>query len=127
MTACYLCGSTSHRECRGCVRDDSSLKVLECNACGLVFLSSIDHIHPSHYAESGMHGEQPLPVENWLQVTDADDERRFRYLRQMLVGKKLLDFGCGAGGFCSRRAKWLRLPRASNLNYASRRISTNRD
>ena len=99
MTTCYLCGGTSHRERPGSVRDNISLKVLECNACGLVFLSSIEHIQPLHYAQSGMHGNQPLPIENWLRETDADDTRRFRFLQQRLAGKKLLDFGCGAGGF----------------------------
>jgi 2-polyprenyl-3-methyl-5-hydroxy-6-metoxy-1,4-benzoquinol methylase len=99
MTTCYLCGGTSHRERPGSVRDNASLKVLECNACGLVFLSTIDHIHSSHYANSGMHGNELLPPESWLRETDADDERRFRFLQPMLVGRKLLDFGCGVGGF----------------------------
>lgn len=99
MTTCYLCGSTSHRERPGSVRDNASLKVLECDACGLVFLSSFDHIQLSHYEESGMHGGSPLPVQDWLRESDADDERRFRFLRSGLTGKSVLDFGCGAGGF----------------------------
>jgi 2-polyprenyl-3-methyl-5-hydroxy-6-metoxy-1,4-benzoquinol methylase len=99
MTTCYLCGGAPHRERPGSVRDNINLKVLECNACGLVFLSSIEHIHPSHYAKSGMHGKESLPIESWLRETDTDDTRRFRFLQPMLVGKKLLDFGCGAGGF----------------------------
>ena len=99
MTACYLCGSTSHRQRPGSVRDNSSLKVLECEGCSLVFLSSMGHIAQSHYAQSGMHGDQPPAVEDWLRAAESDDERRFRYLQQRLAGKKLLDFGCGAGGF----------------------------
>lgn len=46
-----------------------------------------------------MHGDQPMPVQNWLREADADDERRFRFLRSRLPGKSILDFGCGAGGF----------------------------
>jgi len=99
MTICYLCGSASYHERPGSVRDNASLKVLECNACGLVFLSSFDHIQLLHYEESGMHGGQPLLVQNWLRETDADDERRFSFLRSGLTGKSVLDFGCGAGGF----------------------------
>src|SRR3990172_8016536 len=99
MTTCYLCGSTSHLDRPGSVRDNSNLKVLECDTCGLVFLSSFDHIQPSHYEQSGMHGGQPLPVKEWLRETDADDERRFTFLRPRLPGKRVLDFGCGAAGF----------------------------
>lgn len=46
-----------------------------------------------------MHGDQPVPVQNWLRETDADDERRFRFLQSRIPGKTILDFGCGAGGF----------------------------
>lgn len=99
MAACYLCGGTVHRERPGSVRDDPGLRVLECDACGLVFLSSFDHIRADHYKDSGMHGDQPLPVAAWLQETEEDDERRFRFLQARLPGKHLLDFGCGAGGF----------------------------
>lgn len=99
MTTCYLCGSTSYHARPGSVRDNAGLKVFECNDCGLVFLSSFDHIQPSHYAESGMHDGKPVPVEDWLREAGGDDERRFRSLGQMLVGRKVLDYGCGAGGF----------------------------
>lgn len=99
MTTCYLCGCASHRQRPGSVRDDSRLRVLECDDCGLVVLSSMDHIAQSHYAASGMHGDQPPAVEAWLRAAEADDERRFRYFRYKLAGKRLLDFGCGAGGF----------------------------
>lgn len=99
MTVCYLCGSTSNHKRPGGVRDNADLEILECSNCGLVFLSTFDHIQPMHYEESGMHGDQPVPVQNWLRETDADDERRFRHLQSRLPGKSILDFGCGAGGF----------------------------
>lgn len=98
MTVCYICGGTSHSK-RGSARDNAALDALECDACGLVFLSSAQHIHATHYEQSAMHGEQPLPVDTWLREAAADDERRFKFLQQMLIGKKTLDFGCGAGGF----------------------------
>jgi 2-polyprenyl-3-methyl-5-hydroxy-6-metoxy-1,4-benzoquinol methylase len=99
MTACYLCGSTSNWQRPGQVRDNPTLKVLECSKCGLVFLSSFDHIHPQHYDDSGMHGDRPLPVDEWLREAEWDDERRFEFVRSSLTGKRVLDFGCGAGGF----------------------------
>jgi len=98
MNNCYLCGGTACHS-RGVTRDLPEVDVLECDDCGLVFLSSFDHIKKSHYEQSAMHGDAPLPVEQWLLETDADDERRYRFLRQALPGRRLLDFGCGVGGF----------------------------
>jgi cyclopropane fatty-acyl-phospholipid synthase-like methyltransferase len=81
------------------VRDDASLHVLECTACGLVFLSSIQHIPRRHYENSGMHGATPQAIKDWLRESERDDKRRYRQAFALLWGKKLLDFGCGAGGF----------------------------
>lgn len=102
MKGCYLCNSESLRERPGKVRDNDRLKVLECNDCGLVFLSSFEHIQDSHYEQSGMHGNELPNVTDWLIESDADDERRFNFLKPRLIRKELLDFGCGAGGFLSK-------------------------
>jgi len=99
---CYLCESTSFSVRKGQVRDAPDLKILECTHCGLVTLSSFKHIQPGFYEESGMHGVDPVPMERWLKNTDWDDQRRFDMLKPLLTGKKLLDFGCGAGGFLNK-------------------------
>ena len=96
---CYLCGSNSSIKRMGIVRDNPNLEVLECNNCTLVYLSSYNHINEMYYVESGMHGSEILPVEEWLKNTAKDDERRFKILESKLVNQKLLDFGCGNGGF----------------------------
>jgi 2-polyprenyl-3-methyl-5-hydroxy-6-metoxy-1,4-benzoquinol methylase len=49
-----------------------------------------------------MHGGVDTPIETWLKDTDWDDQRRFEMLKAELPNKKLLDFGCGAGGFVSK-------------------------
>ena len=49
-----------------------------------------------------MHGDAILSAEDWLRETEADDERRIRALHTLVTGKRLLDFGCGAGGFLLR-------------------------
>ncbi|MEM6253251.1 MAG: class I SAM-dependent methyltransferase [Cyanobacteria bacterium P01_D01_bin.156] len=102
---CYLCNSTSFKRRTGSVRDNPKLQILECTDCGLVFLSSLDHIQPGFYEESGMHGQTLRPIEDWLKDTEWDDQRRFQMLKSMLVNKKVLDFGCGAGGFLKRAQK----------------------
>lgn len=96
---CYLCSSENWIFRKGSVRDKPDLKVLECRGCGLVTLSSSDHISQGHYENSGMHtGSQPS-MESWLRNTEQDDQRRFELLKIAMTGKRLLDFGCGAAGF----------------------------
>lgn len=96
---CYLCGGTKFNIRPGSVRDRPELKVFECASCGLVFLSSFDHIGDRFYENSGMHGEDILDIQDWVRETELDDERRFQYLKSALPNKRLLDFGCGTGGF----------------------------
>jgi 2-polyprenyl-3-methyl-5-hydroxy-6-metoxy-1,4-benzoquinol methylase len=99
---CYLCGGDTFAARPGVVRDDPSLKILECTTCGLVTLSSLEHIRAGHYENSGMHGAEQPSMETWLRDCAADDARRFEMLRAQLVNKRVLDFGCGAGGFVVR-------------------------
>jgi len=96
---CYLCSGQSFTARKGAVRDSPALRILECDACGLVTLSSHEHIHAAHYAESGMHGAAVKPIDEWLHDCEPDDERRFQMLKSALTNGSILDFGCGAGGF----------------------------
>ena len=96
---CYLCGGTEFNKRPGSVRDRPELEIFECVSCGLVFLSSFDHIRDGFYENSGMHGENVPDVQASLKDTAWDDGRRFQYLKSVLPNRRLLDFGCGAGGF----------------------------
>jgi len=97
---CYLCGGANFNKRPGSVRDRPELEVFECASCGLVFISSFDHIRDSFYENSGMHDGGEIPdIQTWLNETEWDDERRFQYLKSVLPNRSLLDFGCGAGGF----------------------------
>ena len=95
---CYLCAGTAFNYREGTVRDRPELKVLECAGCGLVTLSSFDHIKSGFYEESGMHPTRVEPA-SLLRLAAHDDERRFGYLRRRMENQSLLDFGCGAAGF----------------------------
>ena len=99
---CYLCNSTSFSIRKGRVRDAPDLNILECTNCGLVTLSSLEHIQAGFYEESGMHGIEPVSMNVWLKDADRDDQRRFDSMKALLPNKKLLDFGCGAGGFLNK-------------------------
>ncbi|AVQ13762.1 Methyltransferase domain protein [Leptospira santarosai] len=102
---CYLCKSVSSNKREGRVRDNPELDIWECNGCGLVYLSSLNHITEHHYENSGMHGSEVVSVLSWLRESDPDDERRYNFLRSKLMDKRLLDFGCGAGGFLLKALK----------------------
>jgi hypothetical protein len=67
---CYLCSSSDFLHRDGKVRDNSSLKILECTQCGLVTLDSFQHISTDHYADSGMHGNDLLSIESWLKQVE---------------------------------------------------------
>lgn len=96
---CYLCGSEEYATRPGMVRDNPSLKVLECTKCGLVYLSERDHIGDFHYEDSGMHDGEIPDVESWLRETQNDDKRRYEFVKDKITNKNILDFGCGVGGF----------------------------
>jgi len=96
---CYLCGGTEFNIRLGSVRDRLELEVFECASCGLVFLSSFAHIKDGFYENSEMHGKDALDIQTWSRETEWDDERRFQYFKSALPNKRLLDFGCGTGGF----------------------------
>ena len=99
---CYLCNETEFSHRKGSVRDNPELDILECESCGLVTLSSLQHIKDNHYEESGMHGDDLPSVKSWAQGAERDDERRFNLLKDTIVNAKIMDFGCGASGFISK-------------------------
>ena len=96
---CYLCNNLGNLIQKG-VRCSSDLNVFQCNNCGLIFLSSFDHIVSNFYESSNMIEQDILKdIKERVKHTEADDERRFQYVRLFLQGKTLLDFGCGTGNF----------------------------
>lgn len=107
-TQCYLCKNKNLVTRKGSVRDDKNLKILECNSCGLVFLSSFKHIEKSFYENSKMHTTDNsiipddyagLDISEILKTCKTDDDRRYKQYEELIVNKDILDFGCGAGGF----------------------------
>ena len=101
---CYLCGSKKTIKRKGHPRDKKLISILECSQCGLVFLDNFDHIDENFYQESKMHNEefQSNSIKEWLEETEIDDIRRIEQHKSKFKNKKILDFGCGAGGFLKR-------------------------
>jgi hypothetical protein len=48
---------------------------------GLVSLDLTDLIHSQFYENSGMHGNEPTPIEEWLKEAECDDQRRFDMIK----------------------------------------------
>ena len=102
MIDCYLFNLHSFSERKGEVRDAPLMRILECNECWLISFNSNSHIQSGFYQNSGMHGDEPDTMRGWLQETYGDNERRFEELMSLLPNKRILDFGCVAGGLLAK-------------------------
>jgi len=101
---CYLCGGKKLSILKDKVRDSDEISVLECEFCGLIFLSTFEHVNQEFYAKSTMHEDDSafLDPEYWRKELDRDVERRLQYVKLLIQNKTLLDFGCGEGDFLLR-------------------------
>lgn len=127
--SCYLCKSDKFSKRTGSVRDNPDIDILECSDCGLVYLSSLDHIQDGHYEESGMHNDELPDIDNWLQETEFDDKRRYDFVKEKIVNKNVLDFGCGVGGFLgmakqsASNVSGVELERALQSSFQERKLN----
>ena len=127
LMSCYLCNSEKYLKRSGSVRDSFNIDILECSNCGLVYLSSLSHIKEGHYEGSGMHTAE-IKIEKWLQECKEDDNRRYEFVKDKVVDKALLDFGCGAGGFMeivkqyARKVSGVELEKALQPSFKKRKL-----
>ncbi len=130
---CYLCGSNDFITRPGSVRDNAKISVLECRDCGLVFLSSFNHIEIDHYEKSGMHDGDCQDITQWLCESESDDIRRYNYLKTIITDNTLLDFGCGPGGFLdltkkvSKNVYGVEIEERLHLEYKKRNLNVFRN
>lgn len=93
--------------CRGGVflihkgtRDDNTINVYKCYECETKFLSVLEE--DNNYEQGFMHGTDKLldsEIEKRVYLCQKDDIRRYEMIKTICEGKKILDFGCGFGGF----------------------------
>ncbi len=127
--SCYLCQNDKYTTRPGSVRDNKDINILECDNCGLVFLSSFNHIKKSHYEDSGMHDREALDIDKWLESTEEDDKRRYQFVKEKITNKAVLDFGCGIGGFLNlvknsaSKADGVELEKALQSSFKQRKLN----
>lgn len=96
MNKCKICSSEKIKVIHEGTRDRADVNVLKCIDCGLVFLSKI-LTDDEFYSDGEM--RKYIDFEKWRKNTYIDDKRRYLQNKELILGKNILDFGCGNGGF----------------------------
>ena len=93
---CNICSSENFLNRIGSCRDRNDIYPVECLECGLVSLSSTDHITNYYYESSSMHEHKTVDqaIIDAQAIKDAD--RRFLSLKSKLKNSLILDYGCGS-------------------------------
>ena len=95
---CKLCGSKSVSLIHNGTRDNPDIDVLNCDECGLVFLSDFEQIRNGYYEKSQMRPNYSKKSE-WDKSVLDDNIRRVKAIENLIIDKEILDFGCGEGCF----------------------------
>lgn len=96
---CKICGGSGKIVHKG-TRDNANINVYECVKCGTKFLVSEEN-YKRDYESGYMHQSVANIVSETMskkQISE-DDIRRYYMVCNECSGKRILDFGCGFGGF----------------------------
>ena len=108
---CIVCGNELVETFHKGTRDNPKIDVMRCAECRSLQLSSFEQIQDGFYEDGNMRKDQysisqdmysDTVWESWLEETKEDDYRRVKMLERVFKGGggiKVLDFGCGNGGF----------------------------
>lgn len=99
--SCYICENEKYTIRDGKCRDSDTIKIYECSECGLVYLSSFEHINEEFYEKNGQ-VESNKKTNIFNSASYLDTQRRFDQFALKLANKHVLDFGCGEGRFLKK-------------------------
>jgi len=101
---CPLCAGQELQTLSAKLRDSETLSVLQCQGCSHIFLDNFDHIDPDFYATGGITKDRPFgsEIEARLRHFDFENEERLQRVGNLIINKRVLDFGCGAGDLLER-------------------------
>jgi 2-polyprenyl-3-methyl-5-hydroxy-6-metoxy-1,4-benzoquinol methylase len=93
-------------ERQGGLRDSDHHKILECTSCTHVFLDQFSHIDDAFYEQGGILQNRPFgsDIAERVRHFEAENEERLKRIGALLINKKVLDFGCGAGALMQKTA-----------------------
>jgi len=81
------------------VRDRDDVSVLKCKKSGVILLSRTDHMDSAHYeTKQGFKYWDAQDRKMAILIGQEDDRRRFEQFKNIIVSKKWVDIGTGAGG-----------------------------
>ena len=94
---CDICGAESVLIHKG-TRDNPDINVYECTSC---HTKQLDKIVENDYQSGYMNGKRMSSeeIQARLETCKTDDMRRADMVAPWIRGRKVLDFGCGFGGF----------------------------
>ena len=103
---CPVCQHTDLSETDHELRDSKELKVLKCHNCEHVFLESFEHIDDDYFVSSDFLLSKPVAqgVESRRRHYSQENKERAERMRPLVVNKRVLDFGGGAGTLMTRLA-----------------------
>jgi SAM-dependent methyltransferase len=94
-----ICDDSSIKPYYPQVRDRDDVGVLKCNKSGVIFLSKSSHMDMSHYnKKEGFQYWSAEDRKHAINQSIEDTERRKKLLQNLLINRKWLDIGTGAGG-----------------------------
>lgn len=108
---CVICNNDEFSCIHKGTRDIPNINVMKCKNCGMVQLDSNYYNTEEMYAIGGMLKKgystvtdsiSDISWDTWIRESESDNDRRYNALKDICVGKKVLEFGCGNGGFLRR-------------------------
>lgn len=101
---CPICACDQLKRRSEKLRDTDSIGILECIECSHVFLDNFGHIDDAYFSRGEFMAEKPFiaSIEDRLRHYAQETEERARRVAPLVVNKRVLDFGCGAGALIER-------------------------
>tara|TARA_Y100001970_G_scaffold294127_1_gene447187 strand:- start:29309 stop:30169 length:861 start_codon:yes stop_codon:yes gene_type:complete len=103
-TICPICKKDNLSKREEVLRDTEKIGVLQCNECSHIFLDDFSHIDDAYFDRGSFLLDKPFidGVEGRLRHYAHETEERAKRIGELVINKRVLDFGCGAGALISK-------------------------
>lgn len=101
INKCRICGGKINLIHKG-TRDRKDIDVFKCIDCKTKQLSCFGENDYEHGFMNEKYGMTQEEILSRLEECSIDDDRRANMMDPLVGGKRVLDFGCGFGGFLNR-------------------------